>query len=178
MNHKEEYRTLLKTIKGRLKSNNKPATNEAVAKVLDYSYDYFRQLIGKGGKIDESHIKFLKLSFSELLENRTFDDEEIDYEKSYLLEMQQQVSWLRSLVKDDIKKMKASLATMLGNQDQGLTALMEILWLSAHLKGLSSPGKHKKSLDEIARRIGPPLDAILIKGKTDDDDSAGKGKPE
>lgn len=71
MDLKKEYKTLLATIKSKLKTEGSPSRNEDIAKVLGYNRAYFSTLLGDSGVITEDHIKNLKLHFRDLLENVT-----------------------------------------------------------------------------------------------------------
>lgn len=85
MEFKEEYKSVLATIKSKLKSAGKPSRNEDIAQVLGYNRSYFSYLIGSSGNITEEHLKYLKLNFKELLENTTISNKLNEKDEPYNL---------------------------------------------------------------------------------------------
>ncbi len=64
MNYKEEYNRLVDLLKSKAKENNVRLRNEDIAEQLSYTRSYFSTLLGKGGKVEKSHIDALKAHFS------------------------------------------------------------------------------------------------------------------
>jgi hypothetical protein len=71
MNFKEEYLTLIESLKKQQKEKGQILTNTAIATALGYNRSYFSQLIGEKGVVTEQHLTDLKLRYPEMLGNIT-----------------------------------------------------------------------------------------------------------